>query len=298
RDPRAARRAIAALLVSAVGATIYALARFVHDGGAFPVRVRGLVGHPLTYGGQATLLATIAMSLVLFAPGRRWRIGAGAFLLLLLPALLGSFTRSAWIATFVAACVLIARRRARLLPVLALAGVVALFLLPSGYRTRALSAFDTKSYWNVERLYLWDAGRRMFLDHPATGVGLEDLSDLYLRYRSPNSHEPHGHLHNIVIQVGATMGIVGLVALVALVAGLYRTAGRNWRAPIPRADFRSALRAAAVAALTGFLVAGLFEWNLGDEELVDFLCVVIGMGYAASLWPVTMGRWPDPERSS
>lgn len=298
RDPRLARRAIAILLVSAAGATIYALARFVHDGGAFPTRVRGLIGHPVSYGGQATLLATLAMSLVLFGPGRRWKIGAAAFLALLLPALLGSFTRSAWIATLVAACVLIARRRARWLPALAAAALALLFLLPAGYRVRALSAFDTHSYWNVERLYLWDAGRRMFLDHPVTGVGLQDLSDLYERYRSPNAHEHHGHLHDIVIQVGATMGVVGLAALVALVAGFYRTAGRGWRERIPPGAFRSVLRAAAVAAVTGFLVAGLFEWNLGDEELVDFLCVVIGMGYAASLWPVTMERWPGPERSS
>ena len=298
RDPRVARRAVVILLLSAVGATIYALARFAHEGGAFPARVRGLVGHPLTYGGQATLLATFAMSLVLFGPDRRWRIGAGAFLALLLPALLGSFTRSAWIATLVAACVLIARRRARWLPALGAAGVVALLLVPTGYRARALSAFDTHSYWNVERLYLWDAGRRMFLDHPATGVGLEDLSGLYRQYRSPLATEEHGHLHNVAIQVGATMGVVGLLALALLVVGFYRTAGRGWRAPIPPGTIGSALRAAAVAALTGFLVAGLFEWNLGDEELVDFLCVVIGMGYAASLWPVTMERWPDPKRSS
>lgn len=298
RDPRLARRALALLLVSAVGATIYALARFAHDGGVFPARVRGLVGHPLTYGGQATLLAAIAMALVLFGPDRRWRIGAGAFLVLLLPALLGSYTRSAWIATLVAACVLIARRRARWLPALGAAGLIALLLAPAGYRARALSAFDTHSAWNVERLYLWDAGRRMFLDHPVTGVGLQDLGELYERYRSPLATEEHGHLHNVAIQVGATMGLVGLAALALLTVGFYRTAGRGWRAPIPPGSIRSALRAAAVAALTGFLVAGLFEWNLGDEELIDFLCVVIGMGYAASLWPDKMERWPAPARSS
>ncbi|MGE5175854.1 MAG: O-antigen ligase family protein [Hyphomicrobiales bacterium] len=300
RDPRTARRAVAILLVSAVFATIYALVRFEHEGGAFPARVRGLVGHPLTYGGQATLLATIAMALVLFGPDRRWRVGGGAFLVLLLPALLGSGTRSAWIATFAAACVLIARRRARWLAILGALAVAGLFLLPSGYRSRALSwrAFDPNAYWNQERLYLWDAGRRMFLDHPVTGVGLQDLSALYDRYKSPNAHESHGHLHDVVIQVGATMGVVGLVALVFLVTGFFRAAGRDWRAPIPPGRFRSVLRAAAVAALTGFLVAGIFEWNLGDEELVDFLCVVIGMGYAASLWPGTMERWPDRPRSS
>jgi hypothetical protein len=42
------------------------------------------------------------------------------------------------------------------------------------------------------------------------------------------------------------------------------------------------MRLAAVAALVAFLVAGMFEWNLGDEELLDFLCVLVGLGFAAA----------------
>jgi hypothetical protein len=283
RDPKIARRAVTALLVSAVPATIYALARFVHDGGAFPARVKGLVGHPLTYGGQVTMLATIAMSLLLVGP-RRWRWPVAALFALLLPALIGSYTRSAWIATIAAAVVLLARVKARLIPVVAAVALAALFVLPGNYRVRALSAFDVKSVWNVERVYMWGAGVRMLRDHPATGVGLEDLHEVYPRYRDPRATEPVGHLHNLYVQVGATMGIVGLAALAWLLAGMFRTAGRRWRDPLPRDDLGSALRLAAVAALVGFLVAGLFEWNLGDEELLDFLCVVLGMGFAASGW--------------
>ena len=81
------------------------------------------------------------------------------------------------------------------------------------------------------------------------------------------------------------MGTVGLAALTWLLAGLFRTAGHRWRDPLPRSDLGAALRLAAVASVVAFVIAGLFEWNLGDEELVDFLCVVVGMGYAASQWP-------------
>ena len=298
RDARLLRAAVVALLVSAAFAAVYALVRFAHDGGTFPVRVRGMAGHPLTYGGQATLLASLAMALLARGPGRRWILGAGAFLLLLLPALLGTYTRSAWIATFVAACVILARVKARLLPVAAAVVLAAILVAPGSYRDRALSAFQPKSIWNVERLLLWDAGLRMFRDHLVTGVGLQDLAPLLERYRSPDAHERHGHLHNVVIQVAATMGIVGLAALVWLWFGLFRTAGRGWRAPLPRGSLDSALRLAAVAALTGFLVAGLFEWNLGDEELLVFLCVLVGMGYAAGGRAGTIGAWPAAPPSS
>jgi len=298
RDPRLARAAIVALLLSAAAATVFALIRFAGDGGTFPARVRGMVGHPLTYGGQATLLASVALALLLRGPGRLWTLSAGAFLALLLPALLGSYTRSAWIATFVAGCVILARVKARLLPAAAALALVALFLAPGGYRARALSAFQPKSIWNVERLYLWDAGLRMFRDHPISGVGLQDLQPLLERYRSPEAHERHGHLHNVVIQVAATMGIVGLAALVWLWVGLYRTAGCRWRAPLPRDGIDSALRLAAVAALSAFLAAGLFEWNLGDEELLVFLCVLVGMGHAAGRRAGAIEAWPAARRSS
>jgi len=176
--------------------------------------------------------------------------------------------------------------------------VVAVLLAPSGIRDRALSAIKPASVWNVERLLLWDAGVRMFRDHPVVGVGLQELHSLLERYRSREAHERHGHLHNVVIQVAATMGIVGIAALVWLWVGLYRTAGHRWRMPLPRGDLDSALRLAAVAALSGFLVAGLFEWNLGDEELLVFLCALVGMGYAAGRRAGTIGAWPAAPRSS
>src|SRR5258705_1220237 len=212
RDPKLARRAVAVLFASAAIATIYALTKFAAQGSVFPVRVRGAVGHPLTYGGQAMLRTTAAAAILLRVQDRRWRIAALALLTLLAPALLGSYTRSAWIGTVVAFGVLLGFTRARWLAALAALVVVLLLVLPSGYRERALSAFDPQSRWNVERVQLWSAGWRIFQEHPITGVGLQDLHPWIERYHSPEPHEQHGHLHSIYVQIGATMGIVGLAA--------------------------------------------------------------------------------------
>ena len=289
RDRATARRALAVLLASAAVATVFALVKFVGQGGAFPIRVRGAAGHPLTYGGQAMLLATVAGAIVLRARSRRWRLAAAGLLLLVLPALLGSYTRSAWIGTLAAFAVLLAFTRARWLLGLAAGAVALLLVLPGGYRERALSAFNPNSVWNVERVLLWKAGWRMFEEHPVTGVGLQDLHPLIERYRPPGAHEKHGHLHSIYVQIAATMGLVGLTAFGVLVWGLYRTASRGLRPALqrgPPADdgMGIVLQLAAVAALSGFLVAGLFEWNFGDEELLDFLFLLIGMAFGASGW--------------
>src|SRR5438876_545628 len=251
RDPRLARRAVAILLASAAIATIYALAKFAAQGGAFPVRVRGAVGHPLTYGGQAMLLSTVAAAILLHVRDRRWRIAALALLALLAPALLGSYTRSAWIGTLVAFGVLLGFTRARWLAGLAALVVVVLLVLPSGYRERALSAFDPGSPWNVERVHLWTAGWRMFQAHPITGVGLQDLHPWIERYHPPEPHEQHGHLHSIYVQIGASMGIVGLAAFAWLATALFRTAGLGLRR-----DLREARATAATTPEPGSNPAG------------------------------------------
>ena len=139
---------------------------------------------------------------------------------------------------------------------------------------------------------MWDAGVRMLRDHPWTGVGLQDLHSLYETYKPPGAVEPAGHLHSVYVQVAATMGLVGLAALVFLVTGILRASSRafvNWRRAgarygSPPGEFAAAISLGVSAAFAGFLISGLMEWNLGDEELLDLLCVLVGIAFGAVSW--------------
>ena len=311
RDERIARRAIAVLLVSAVAAAVFALIRFAAAGPHFPNRIRGAVGHPLTYGGQVLLFASLATAIAVRGRGR-WRAGALIALAVLLPALAGTYTRSAWIGYVVALAVIVAFTRARWLAGV-LGGVAAVALvLPGAYRERAFSILDLQNPWNRERLHMGDAGVRMLRDHPWTGVGLQDLHSLYETYKPPGAVEPAGHLHSVYVQVAATMGLVGLAALVFLVVGILRATSRafvNWkragaRYGSPPGEFAAAISLGVSAAFAGFLISGLMEWNLGDEELLDLLCVLVGIAFGAVSWarhraaraggePLAIGGAPD-----
>jgi O-antigen ligase len=287
RDEKTARLAIAVLFVSAGLAAIFALGRFVAQGPEFPNRVKGAVGHPLTYGGQALLIASLATAIAMRSRGA-WRVGALLLLGVTLPALAGSYTRSAWIGYIAALAVIVAFTRARWLAGLA-GGLAALALvLPGAYRERAFSIFDPQSPWNRERLHMWEAGARMLRDHPWTGVGLQDLHSVYETYKPPGAIEPAGHLHSVYVQVAATMGVIGILALLFLIAGLLRAASRAFRnarrSGFLAEPFGPAVSLGVSAALVGFLVSGLMEWNLGDEELLDLLCVLVGIAFAASAW--------------
>jgi len=278
------RRALATYLGSAALAAALGLALFVARGAGFESRARGAVGHYMTFAGQLLLALGPALGVALLARERRWRIGALAAALVMAAALAATYTRSAWLGLLAALAVMFGFARPRWLPALAAAAALAVVAAPGDYRARLVSVVDPSSPWNRERAHMWEAGARMFRDRPLTGVGLMDLKPVYERYRSAGAREPAGHLHSVPVQVAATTGALGLAALVALAAGLLACAMRGLPAAARAGGLAAGLRLGVAGAFAGFLVAGLFEWNLGDEELLYPLYALAGLAWAAREW--------------
>ncbi|HEY2955102.1 MAG TPA: O-antigen ligase family protein [Candidatus Eisenbacteria bacterium] len=288
-------RALAILLASSALASLLGLSMFLVRGAGFAGRARGPVGHYMTFAGQLLLFASLAAGVALLARGRRWRVGALAALVLAGAALAVTYTRSAWLGLAVAGAVILGVARPRWLPALGIAIAVVVAAAPGVYRQRLLSVFDPHNEWNRERTYMWQAGARMFRDHPLTGVGLQDLHALYDRYRPPEAAEPAGHLHSVPIQIAATMGLAGLIAFALLYASLFRAAARGLRPAVRAGGLAAGLRLGVTAGLAGFLAAGLFEWNFGDEELLYPLYLLTGLAWAARQWePAGAGPSPAP----
>jgi len=286
-DRRSGRRALAVWFVSATLAAVYGIAVFVAHGASFQARARGAVGHYMTFAGQLLLVLPVALGVALEARERRWRVLGAATAVAAGVALVGTFTRSAWIGVAVALTTLLAGLRPKWLPGLAALLVAAFLLAPGQYRDRLWSVFDPHHPTNIERTYMWDAGLRMFRDHPVTGIGLMDLKPVYDRYKLPQAHERAGHLHSVPVMVLATMGLVGAIAFLVLVAALLRCAGGGLRPMLRPPSLEGGLRLGVLAALLAFLTAGLFEWNFGDEELLFVLYTMAGLAWAARRWQAT-----------
>src|SRR5262249_59016978 len=67
--------------------------------------------------------------------------------------------------------------------------------------------------------------------------------------------------------------------------------GRGLSAAARGGGLSAGVRVGVRAALAGFIVAGLFEWNFGDEELLYPLYFLTGLAWAAAGWEA------DPKRS-
>lgn len=290
---REGRRALAVYLAAAGVASAYGLAAWTAEGASGAWRARGLSHHYMTYGGQLLLQLPVAAAVALTARSARWRWGAAAVAALAVLSLAATFTRSAWLGAFASAIVVLAALRPWAVALLA-AGAAAAWAFAAGeWRDRLHGMFDPAHGYNNERLLMWGAGLRMFLADPLTGVGLQDLRAVYPAYRSPLATEEVGHLHNTLVQVGATMGLVGLAAFAWLYASLLRAASaglglaRGLAARLRAGGEGAGLRLGVTAALVGFLVAGVFEWNFGDEELLYQVYVVVGLAWAARGWELS-----------
>ena len=104
--------------------------------------------------------------------------------------------------------------------------------------------------------------------------------------------ERAGHLHNAYIQIAASMGVVGLAAFAWLYSSLLRAAWgglRKVESHTLASGVPAGVRLGVTAALVGFLVAGLFEWNFGDEELLYHLYTLVGIAWASRAWEEAAG---------
>jgi hypothetical protein len=102
------------------------------------------------------------------------------------------------------------------------------FSLPQEYQRRYLTV---KSYAeggklddsNELRLAIWNAGWRMFLDHPILGVGAGQFATAYGTQYSGQRHHAWMQPHNLFLQIVCELGVVGFAVFLLFI-------GRVWRA--------------------------------------------------------------------
>jgi O-antigen ligase len=191
-------------------------------------------------------------------------------------ALVVSQTRNAWLGALLGLTVVAVMRAPRLLWGLAAVVAVLLIVRPEAVTNR-LTITDRSS---IDRYYQWQAGVDMVLDRPVFGQGPGMILAAYPRYRWPEAPNPTTpHLHNNALQIAATRGLPCLVffawwVLVALATALAEARRARERSPV---DWPAV---AAFAVWTAILLAGVFEYNLGDSEVLMLALLLASMPFA------------------
>lgn len=184
-------------------------------------------------------------------------------------ALLLSRTRSAWIGVLAGFAVLAWMKKPRLL--LFLPGALAVVLLLSPRTVLDRITVSDPSSW--DRYYMWQAGLDMIMDKPIFGQGTGMILEVYPKFRwqgAPNPNAPH--LHNNFIQIAAERGLPCL----AFIGWILFLLGREaWRARVS-----SRFGALVLAVLATTLTSGMFEYTLGDSEILMLILLLSALPFS------------------
>jgi O-antigen ligase len=247
-------------------------------------RARGFFSIYMTLAGVLSLVLLACLPRLL--PGAallRWTIAPWLVSLL---GLLATYTRGAWMgfgAAVLALLPLTRKGRWLLLGGLVLL-VVGALAGPRHLRERFLTMGNPEDPTVKERVYMWRSGLAIWRQHPLLGVGPGELKRVYERYALPEAVKKRtGHVHNTPLQMLVERGVLGLAAWLWIwVAFFVRAIGRLRRLPAPATSER-ALVIGSMAAIVGFLVAGLSEFNFGDSEVVMVAWAVMALPWVADV---------------
>jgi O-antigen ligase len=202
-----------------------------------------------------------------------------AALLACVPVLISLYatvTRGAYLAAVAGTVFIALMRNKKLLMPLAAIVLLMFFFAPPYVEQRLGSIVDIHHPENASRLMLWQAGTKIFLDHPIVGVGDIDLHELFVQYIEPGPAIVWGHLHNVLLHILVTLGAVGFVVFVWMFVKIFVTEWRMYREA--KSDwFSGSFTLGALAVFVGFQVMGLTEWSFGDQEVVILLWTTLGL---------------------
>lgn len=250
-------------------------------------RITGFMSHWMTFGGQLMFVLLMLMAYLFWSPSARKR-GMWFYLFcfgMLSAALLLGYTRSIWIATGLSALYLIWFWKRWLIALTPVALAIGFLAAPASMRTRAESIFHAKD--NQVRLVMWRTGLRMVQAHPWLGLGPEQVKIQFMDYLAPDTPKPlpsgwYGHLHNIYLHYSAERGIPAMLVLVWMLVMMLSDFWKALRRLPPGEGDRRFILHGAIAVILAVMIAGIFEHNLGDSEVLTMFLVVAACGYVAA----------------
>jgi O-antigen ligase len=251
------------------------------------LRAYGLSDHPNILGGCLAFGLVLLLAVTLYGKNRQPALASGVFLLAV-PALVMTFSRSAWLSLMVSASFMVgleafARRwdsvkRAALLGALSVL-VVSPFLIQNqgAFLSRVNAGNVAQDNQMRERAFLLDAGNTLFVEHSAIGVGL-GASPLAMKehfeYFPLDFQPPHYAMLNAAMETGVPGGIFYFL----LLSAPWILFAVRWRDLIHKP-----LMMGALALLLALSVVGLFDyytWMYAPGRLWQWL----GWGLFSAAW--------------
>jgi len=250
-------------------------------------RITGFESHWMTFGALQLSVLSLLLAQWFFS-NRKMPLWAYGSVAVISAAILLNGTRSIWLATAAAVLYLVWFWRPRMILLVPVVAALAFLVAPPNTRQRLLSAVHPQADIdsNRHRTVTFWTGVEMIKAHPWFGLGPEEIARNFDSYVPAYIQRPlpigyYGHLHNIYVQYAAERGIPGLLCVLWWIGLVVWDAIRGViRLRGTRSQELFVLHG-TIAVVIGVLVGGIFEYNLGDSEVLMMFNCVVALSYAA-----------------
>jgi O-antigen ligase len=295
KDKRQFKKLLSALFVFTAIAAAYGIwqsvtkidfmhtAKHLHEG--LP-RCTGFFDHYMTFAGYLNMVFPLTFGLLLFgsskSPVRGSRYGLqkrrlllGLASLLMLIALVFTYTRGAWIG-FLAGLIFIGVLRSRKTLFISLGAIILIVVTPaifphSSVSRRAASIFNPAS---TDRLSMWKSSLKIVKDYPLTGVGWKGFRKIYPEYISPGTYRSP-HAHNNFLNVAVESGMLGLGIFLWLLIIILKSGVTIFKR-VEDGYFKG-ISLGFLGGFMAFIVGGLTEYNFGHSQVAMLFYFLLGM---------------------
>jgi len=244
-------------------------------------RARGFYSIYMTLGGVLAMTLTAALPRLARAQAEAWWLVPAW---ILGGAALGlTYVRGAWLGFAAGATAAVAGlgRRGLVAAVGLIVLVPALLIGLPGVSDRLKTIGSAADDTTRDRLAMLEAGRRLGMENPIMGIGPGQLKNVYPSVAPAEAlRRSTSHLHNTPLQIVVERGIVGLAAWLWIFVAFLVRGVAIWRGLPADAGGDRALVLGSLAAVVTFLVAGLFEYNFGDAEVLLVALTLMALPFA------------------
>jgi len=256
-------------------------------------RVSGFSRQFLTYAEQMQILALLAYGGLLVGlmnrrqiKNRNWLLLCSVLFVLFGLALVLTASRAV-IASFIVTLLIVslsAGRRAVMIALIAaiLLGALGVYTVTSS-RQQTMTSFKDDS--TTRRIGYMKAGLRVIPKYPLLGIGMDSHKLHWQELGFPGYYITH--THSTPIQIAMDRGLPALACycwwIAVLLIAAYKDFKQKSRPENQIGLFSSSLPLGVFAAITGFMLSSLTNYNFGDSEALTLLLFVVGLFLATTL---------------
>lgn len=252
------------------------------------MRATGFYGHYVTFAEALQLIASLALGLLIMAPGgllSRNRILLGIALGASVIALFLSLTRASWASFAVSAAVMLIIGTSRRTLLICLALAVPLVLAGVFYlqAKRQVGFVDTSDNSTTWRLMVWREAFNVLTSSPRhllVGVGMDSLKTHWQDWHMfDDGRQPIGHMHSTPLQLAFERGVPVLLCWLIWLAIYVRMLRRGFQKE-SLDSFSRGILLGALGGTAGLFSSGLVHYNWGDSEVVMIFYLIMGLSLA------------------